>query len=116
MKVHLLKNLIKEAVREVLREELQSTSIEEEKTKYLEITPSVPHTPSTKPVYSTINEALTQTKESMSRQDFANIVGTDSPAVVSSDIISTSGAGIDLSNLDFVSKAAAIFNHSKAKN
>jgi len=116
MKVDLLKNLIKEAVREVIREELQSVKLKEVQLKTTPNIPPVSETiPETKVIPSSINEALNLTKASMTREDFNNIIGTDSVATDPQLPAITSGVGLDISNLDFVNKAAAIYNLSNTK-
>lgn len=116
MKVDLLKNLIKEAVREVIREELQSIKLKEVQLK---TTPNIPPVTETvtdvKTIPSSINEALNLTKASMTKEDFNNIIGTDSVVTDSHTPVITSGGGLDISNLDFVNKAAAIYNLSNTK-
>jgi hypothetical protein len=116
MKVNLLKELIKEAVREVIREELQFKDLNEVK-----INPSLPQSMSktsteVKTVPSSINEALNLTRNSMTREDFSNIIGTNSTVIESIQPVSNLSTGVDLSSLDFVEKASTIFNLSKEKD
>jgi hypothetical protein len=116
MKVDLLKNLIKEAVREVIKEELENVNLKEVQLKKSQ-------TPNTLPVNvnqvdsipSSINEVLNLTKASMTREDYKNIIGTEQDVTETSIPVLTSGGGLDLSNLDFVKNAAAIYNLSKTK-
>jgi 2,3-bisphosphoglycerate-independent phosphoglycerate mutase len=116
MKVDLLKNLIKEAVREVIREELQTTNLKEVQSKSFKTNTILPEGPSqVKTIPTSINEALKLTKASMTREEFDNIIGTDSVVTETQTPVNTTGGGLDLSNLDFVKKAAAIYNLGNTK-
>jgi hypothetical protein len=116
MKVELLKNLIKEAVREVIKEELLNINLKEVELKKSQIVNNLPvNSDQVNSVPSSINEVLNLTRASMTREDYKNIVGTEQSITETSAPVLTSGGGLDLSNLDFVKNAAAIYNLSKTK-
>ena len=128
MKVNQLKNIIKEAVREAVREELKDL---------LNEAVSNASTPTTKPTSQTvakkakksgdpIMEMLNMTQQSMTREDFRNVVGSNmKPGMESINFNSNSmpitapsgpQPGLDISNLSFVNKAAAVYNKSIEKD
>lgn len=144
MKVQLLKNLIKEAVREVLIEDLKEilnesnlnvtdlSSIHNNTVSSLQLPNSREHvhvnnsTPSSP--LSSIESILEETRRSMTGSDFSNIIGESrvfqesefsetnlQSSINTYDLESAPKVGIDLSNLDFVKKAAAIYNLSNQK-
>lgn len=130
MKVQLLKNLIKEAVREVLKEELKeilletrsssSTVVEPSSMKDYSVFPSVVKidTDSSYSPYTSLQDVLNETKQSMTRSDYSNIIGENKKVSTSepfSLINESSNVGLDISNLDFVKKAAAVYNLSTQK-
>ena len=131
MKADVFKKLIKEAVREAVREELQLILNE---TVEVEDTPKAVEQvqrPVQQPIYNNytksadpITEMLNMTRASMNQDDYRSIMnGT-------SDMVSAPGLGmnpidqfrpgpqpgIDLSTLDFVKKAGAIYKASVEKD
>lgn len=132
MKVDQLKNIIKEAVREAVREEIKDILNE---AVLNSSTPSVkPDTkPAVKPMAKKpiksgdpILEMLNMTQQSMTREDFKNVTGGNiKPGMESINFNSNSvpfsapastQPGLDISQLDFVNKAAAVFNKSVEKD
>jgi hypothetical protein len=138
MKASEFKQLIKEAVREAIREELAGVknSIQEQ----LQDTPPPP--PVKQPVQfagsNPLMEALNMTSKSMTSEDYrsmgtgtANIAQmfdrnmfmpkqsikpiSDDPRAVAQAVAAAPKAGIDLSQLSFVNKAAAIVNTADKK-
>jgi hypothetical protein len=131
MKASEFKNLIKEAVREAIREELSEVRTP---------TPAQPTTPA--PVQfsggNPLMEALNMTSKSMTSEDYRNM-GTansgmaqmfnrsafmpkqelkpvsDDPRAVAQAVAAAPKTGIDLSQLSFVNKAAAIVNQANKK-
>lgn len=131
MKVQLLKNLIKESVREVLKEELKEILLEIKKNS--DPSPPTPtntgnfsisehRTFSPTSTFVSLEDILNDTKQSMSRSDYSNILNESTLE----PFISTSTAsgirngepvvGLDITNLDFVKKAASVYNLSKEKD
>lgn len=126
MKANEFKQLIKEAVREAIREELSEVK-----------TPAPAQPTTSAPVQfagsNPLMEALNMTSRSMNSQDYRNITtGTsnmaqgydrsmfmpkqaikpvsDDPRAVAQAVASAPKTGVDLSQLSFVHKAAAIVN------
>lgn len=130
MKVQLLKNLIKESVREVLKEELKEILLEIKKNS----DPSPPptntgnfsisehRTISPTSTFVSLEDILNDTKQSMSRSDYSNILNesTLEPFIPTSTASSIRNGepvvGLDITNLDFVKKAASVYNLSKEKD
>lgn len=136
MKASQFKALIKEAVREVLKEELQELVQPH--------APSVQEQVQTRPIQSTGNpilDALNETRGSMTPEDYKNIGGgtlgasmaqnfsrgsmmpsqkvkpvSDAPEAVQAAVAAAPKQGLDLSQLGFVNKAAAIVNTSYKKD
>ena len=129
MKASEFKNLIKEAVREVLKEELTGLT-----QQPLQETGTTPY----KRTGNSIVDMLAETRATMTSTDFKNIVGADSsmaqsfdrsmfmpkqdlkPASVDPEVVARSVAhapkvGLDISQLSFVNKAAAIVNAADKK-
>ena len=129
MKASEFKNLIKEAVREVLKEELTGLT-----QQPLQETGTTPY----KRTGNSIVDMLAETRATMTSTDFKNIVGADSsmaqsfdksmfipkqdlkPASVDPEAVARSVAhapkvGLDISQLSFVNKAAAIVNAADKK-
>lgn len=133
MKASDFKNIIKEAVREAIREELSEMQqpVQEQVVK--------------QPIQSTGNpilDALNETKGSMTSEDYRNIGGgdfkadmaknfnrsafmpqgratkpvSDDPQAVAAAVASAPKQGLDLSQLGFINKAAAIVNTSYKKD
>lgn len=125
MKVHLFKNLIKEAVREVLKEELseilslanKNTSVLSQPQKPLASSNPIPLRPSSSGTKTGLNEILEMTKRNMTRDDISNFYSEGGMVSMDTSHVSSSPAvGVDLSNLDFVSKAASIYKLSNEKD
>jgi CHASE3 domain sensor protein len=135
MKASEFKNLIKEAVREAIREELaEVTTTAPAQSQQI--------APAATPVQFTggnpLMEALNMTSKSMTSEDYRNM-GTatsnmaqmfnrsafmpkqelkpisDDPRAVAQAVAAAPKTGIDLSQLSFVNKAAAIVNQSNKK-
>ena len=135
MKVDRLKNIIKEAVKEAVREEIKDI-LNEAVDKASQTVPK-PTTTKRSLVKETLSQPesisksddpimamLNMTKQSMTREDFKNVNQGNAPA---GNVLNGTGGmnfvtetatqpGIDISKLDFVNKAAAIFNQSKEKD
>jgi len=113
MKVHALKKLIKEAVKEAIREELSSIGTDQPK----KVNTSPEESPSGKS--EGINEMLNLTKQTMSNDDYRNVLNMNTSDVTGapSPVISQGNQpGLDISNLDFVKKASAVYNLSNEKD
>jgi hypothetical protein len=131
MKASDFKNIIKEAVREAIREELSGIQqpVQEQVS-----------TPTYKPTGNAMLDALNETRTSMTSEDYRNLGGdfradmaqsfnraafapqgrsvkpvSDDPRAVEAAIASAPKIGLDLSQLGFVSKAAAIVNEADRK-
>lgn len=119
MKTELFKKLIKEAVREVLREELglvNSKPVEPIKVEKKENFTND----------NSINEMLSITKSSMKESDYRNVLSMDSSNSRNfnplNDLLTSTREnsissgynepGLDISTLDFVKKASAVYNKS----
>ena len=133
MKASQFKELIKEAVREVIKEEFSNPAqpVQEQVSQ-----------PAYKSTGNPILDALNETKGSMTSEDYKNISGntmqasmaqnfnraafmpqgravkpvSDDPQAVAQAIASAPKQGLDLSQLGFVNKAAAIVNTSIKKD
>ena len=131
MKVDQLKNIIKEAVREAVREEIKEILTEAVSTASTPNRGTVNKTtttpaPAKKPSGDPIMEMLNMTQQSMTRDDFKNVMGGQmqpgmSEVNFTSNSLPTSTPagpqpGIDISQLDFVGKAAAVYNKSLEKD
>lgn len=127
MKLELFKKLIKEAVREVLKEELSTYLVEQKQapvtqvqqvTKYGKYTP----TPSKiKPTGDPIMDMLNETRASMTQEEYrdmssmtSNMVGPGMNPL--QHFNQGPEPGIDLSTLDFVKNAGAIYKASVEKD
>ena len=136
MKASQFKALIKEAVREVLKEELLETVQPQQAPVQEQV--------QARPVQSTGNpilDALNETRGSMTPEDYQNIGGgnlraqmaqnfdrsmmmpkqnvrpvSDAPEAVQAAVAAAPKQGLDLSQLGFVNKAAAIVNTSYKKD
>ena len=126
MKVDQLKNIIKEAVREAVREEIKEILTEAVNTASTPAKSTVTKSgniPTAKnPSGDPIMEMLNMTQQSMTRDDFKNVMGGQmQPGMnemnfTSNSIPSGPQPGIDISQLDFVGKAAAVYNKSLEKD
>lgn len=132
MKASQFKELIKEAVREVIKEEFTTPSqpVQEQVTQ-----PT--YAPTGNPVFDAINE----TRSSMTSEDYRNFNGgtmqstmaqnfnraafipqgrtikptSDDPQAVAAAVAAAPKQGLDLSQLGFINKAAAIVNTADRK-
>jgi hypothetical protein len=135
MKASEFKNLIKEAVREAIREELSEARTPAP-------VQTQPAAPASAPLHfagsNPLMEALNMTSRSMTSEDYRNM-GTansnmaqmfdrsmftpkqvlkpvsDDPRAVAQAVAAAPKTGIDLSQLSFVNKAAAIVNQANKK-
>lgn len=119
MKTQVFKNLIKEAVREVLQEmlfeEKKEPTVQKEVSKTTGVRKTQPITSQRDPIM----EMLNMTKNSMTSEDYRSIVGTSSAPNLNSIGVTentTPAPGIDLSTLDFVKNAGAIYKASLEKD
>ena len=119
MKTQAFKNLIKEAVREVLQEilfeEKREPVVQKEVFKTTGTEKPQPYTYTGDPIM----EMLNMTKNSMTSEDYKSMVGTPSaPNFNSIGVVEniTPAPGIDLSTLDFVKNAGAIYKASVEKD
>lgn len=141
MKASEFKNLIKEAVREAIREELSEMKAPTAVPALMQ-TETVLHSSKPEPVQfsggNPLMEALNMTSRSMTSEDYRNI-GTatanmaemfnrsafmpkqaikpvsEDPRAVAQAVAAAPKVGIDLSQLSFVNKAAAIVKQSDKK-
>ena len=131
MKVNQLKTIIIEAVREAVREEIKEILTEAVSSASAPDTKSVSRPPiSTTPIEKStgdpIMEMLSMTQQSMTTDDFKNVMGSQMQPGISevnftsnsipSSIPTGPQPGIDISKLDFVGKAAAVYNKSVEKD
>jgi hypothetical protein len=130
MKTELFKKLIKEAVREVLKEELPGLIRESKQDLNLVGKPHLltANTPLVTTVANnttgtSIQDMLEQTRKSMNKEEFRNIMestvqapGLGMQSMDDSTFMSAPAPGLDLSNLDFVKKAASVFNAAVEKD
>jgi len=124
MKVDTLKKLIKEAVKEAIQEELGKTSQPVQERVQTRQIPSTGNP---------IMDMLNMTKQSMTNEEYRNVSSMDSSMVQRPDFRSlmTGGqdmptpqvplsaapkVGLDISNLDFVKKAASVFKQAEEKS
>jgi len=124
MKVDALKKLIKEAVKEAIQEELGKTSQPVQETVQARQVPSTGNP---------IMDMLNMTKQSMTNEEYRNVSSMDSSMVPQPNFRSliTGGqdmpvprrtlanapkVGLDISNLDFVKKAASVFKQAEEKS
>ena len=133
MKLDLLKKLIKEAVKEAVREELAVILSDDVKpaakaptvqhvTKYAEHKPVVAKpVPTGNPIMDLMNE----TKHSMTHGEYQNLISATSdmvqaPGLGMNPIVENfrqgPEPGLDISQFDFVNKAAAVYNASVEKD
>lgn len=131
MKVDQLKNIIKEAVKEAVREEIKDilteavSSASKPETVVEAPTPKV-QKPKFEAKGDPIMEMLNMTQQSMTRDDFKNVMGGQAqPGMQSMNFNSNSVPvstptgpqhGIDISQLDFVNKAATVYQKSLEKD
>lgn len=134
MKVHLFKNLIKEAVREVLKEELRDILSEyksstpfhsfEENTTLSSTSKDLKGKPTTSTPISSLESVLNETRQSMTSSDFKNMIGGDigvssisgTPSTSINETSDIPTVGLDITNLSFVKKAAAVYNLANEKS
>lgn len=117
MKVDLLKKLIKEAVKEAIREELYSNS------SVKNVEPQIKQ----EVRKGSIDEMLNMTRSNMGASDYKNIMNFDSSHAMNFPTSTTNNKssvsiptgpqpGLDITNLDFVKKAASVYNLSVEKD
>lgn len=124
MKLDLLKKLIKEAVKEAVREEMDSILSESviTPTKTVESVKYQPYQPPRKPLFNTgdpIADILNETRNSMTQAEYTNMtVGYSDTENYNNIHQFNSGPepGVDLSTLDFVKNAGAIYKASVDKD
>lgn len=137
MKANQLKSIIKEAVREAVREEIKEILTEAVNTasqpkNNLQQTPKSIHSSNFKSSGDPMMEMLNMTQRSMTQEDFKSFnnvseqvtglnqimndfnssLSNNQPASISSN----PQHGIDISKLDFVGKAAAVYNKALQKD
>lgn len=128
MKVNQLRNIIKEAVREAVREELKdllNEAVSNASAPTIEPAPQ-PIAKKAKKSGDPIMEMLNITQQSMTRDDFKNVLGSNMQPGMESINFNTNSMpitapagpqpGLDISKLDFVGKAAAVYNKSVEKD
>lgn len=123
MKASQFKQLIKEAVREVLKEELSNTTSNVQERVQQTSAPSTG--------IATLDAMLNETKANMNNEDYRNVINMSSqdaqgfgmmkpqssdPAHVSQALNTAPKVGLDISQLDFVNKASAIYNKAVEKS
>ena len=125
MKLDLLKRLIKEAVKEAVREELELILTEDIKPVKTPISTVVKYEnykpPVARPVLTgdPIMDLLNETRHNMTSGEYQNIVGGNSAMIDGGDYTGYSQGpepGIDLSQLDFIKNAGAIYKASVQKD
>lgn len=128
MKANQLKNIIKEAVKEAIREEIKELLNEAVANASIPTPKAVTQPVQKKSVKSgdPIMEMLNMTKQSMTREDFKNVLGSNIQPGMESINFNTNSMpisapagpqpGLDISNLSFVNKAAAVYNKSIEKD
>ena len=146
MKLDQLRKVIREEVKTAMREELQeimneavkaaSTPVEQPKQTFYQNSVSPPTTIITAPTVpkkftDPIMEMLSQTKATMTSEDYRTVTSATSDMVNKPNFASMMAGnmgmsqpagssrpapGIDLSQLDFVKKAGAIYKQSVAKD
>ena len=135
MKLDELRKIIREEVRSAVKDEIQDMLTEAVKvasapTK-MQPAPQAGNTswsaPKAKPQHlgDPIMEMLNQTKASMTQQDYQQVISMDSTMVSKPNFAHSMASqmgmtgpqpGLDLSQLDFVSKAKAVFDASNKKD
>lgn len=131
MKTELFKKLIKEAVREVLREELLTESPVKQVPKVTKYAPYTPPVSSpAKTTFNPIADLMAETKASMmtdpgaghymdmSQHVSAPGMGMESSnqPIMMEESFARPEPGLDISQFDFVKKAAAVYNASVEKD
>lgn len=134
MKASEFKQLIKEAVKEAIREELLE-NVQQPVQEDVKPAQPVMYTKTG----NAIDDILAETRATMTRDDFKNVINADSsmaqsfnrlgalrrqsiaptsddPAAVQQALQMAPKTGLDLSQLGFVNKAAAILNTSNEKD
>lgn len=125
MKVEIFKKLIKEAVREVLKEELPGLLSENSKPVLpFNVNSTANFTPpKTTTAPTSIDQMLEMTRKSMTRDEFKGIMegvvqapGLESMMSGGEQFMEGPQPGIDITQLDFVKKAAAVYNAAVEKD
>lgn len=130
MKLDQLRKIIREEVRAAVKEELQE--VMNEAVKYASTPNKMQQVPKGQPKKwsvgksATLDEMLRATRENMTGEDAKNIMGYQPPTAPSmaSSMATQMGMtqpsgpmpGIDISKLDFVSKAKSVLDASYAKD
>ena len=135
MKPEVFKNLIKEAVREAVREELTKILSEDVQERIPKKTPEIKYQQTPRPVapkslspektgVNALQEIFNMTKASMTQEEYRNL------ASVTEGLVQAPGLGMNMmeqftptpvqsfasTEMDFVSKAAAIYKASLEKD
>lgn len=119
MKTEVFKKLIKEAVKEALQEIIFEEKKEPVTQKKAPKTTGVEKTIPVTAYKDPIMEMLNMTKKSMTSEDYRGIVGTSTiPSFnnIGGIVETTPAPGLDLSTLDFVKNAGAIYKASVEKD
>lgn len=138
MKLNQLRKIIREEVRSAVKEELQdilneavknaSTPTVQKVTEHKQVDSTVPTPSKLNPVAGnkSINEMLKQTADGMTNEDYRTVFNGTSDMVQGMPNMATSMAsqmgmsgaqpGMDISQLDFVKKAGAVFQASNKKD
>lgn len=135
MKLDELRKIIREEVRSAVKDEIQDMLTEAVKVasapSKMQPAPQAGNTswsaPKAKPQHlgDPIMEMLNQTKASMTQQDYQQVISMDSSMVSKPNFAHSMASqmgmtgpqpGLDLSQLDFVSKAKAVFDASNKKD
>lgn len=135
MKLNQLRKIIREEVRSAVKEELQDILNEAVKVastptnEYKQSSVAVPKPTPTNPVAGkkSLDEMLAETANSMTNEDYRTVINGTSDIVTGMPNMATSMAnqmnmnagnqpGLDISNLDFVKKAGAVFNAAEQKS
>jgi len=135
MKLNQLRTIIREEVRSAVKEELQDILNEAVKVastptnEYKQPNVVVPQPTPTTPVAGSksLQEMLQQTKSNMSTEDYRTVLNGTSDMVSGMPNMASSMAnqmnmnagnqpGLDITNLDFVKKAGAVYKAAAAKS
>lgn len=132
MKLDQLRKIIREEVRAAVKEELQEVMNEAVRVASTPSSPKLQEVPKGQPKKwsvgksATLDEMLAHTKASMSGDEVRNIMGYQAPSMPSTanSMASQMGMtqysgpmpGLDISKLDFVSKAKAVLDAANAKD
>jgi len=138
MKLNQLRKIIREEVRSAVKEELQdilneavrnaSTPTVQKVAEHKQVNSTVPRPSPTNPVAgkASIEDMLEMTKNNMTNEDYRTVLNGTSDMVTGMPNMASTMAnqmgmnagrqpGLDISNLDFVSKAKAVLDASNKK-